>query len=290
MAERDHIRNPAEWGVDQLKLAGAMIGEASHSLAGSEPARDTAPPQVRRIGLADLREALRRGIEDFGACRSDVMFLCVIYPLAGLLLGWTALNHRFLPLVFPMITGFALLGPLAALGLYEISRRREAGLPTSWADAFAVLRSPAIGAIVVLGCGLLAVFLLWLATAYKIFEITLGPEPPLSVGAFANEVLGTGEGWTMIILGIGVGFLFALLVLTLTVVSFPMLLDRDVGLFRALATSVQAVATNPVPMAAWGLIVAGGLVLGSIPVLLGLVIVMPVLGHATWHLYRRLVP
>ena len=290
MAERDHIRNPAEWGADQLKLAGAMIGEASHSLAGSEPARDTAPPQVRRIGLADLRQVLRQGVEDFGACRSDVMFLCIIYPLAGLLLGWTALNHRFLPLVFPMVTGFALLGPLAALGLYEISRRREAGLSTSWADAFGVLRSPAIGAIVVLGCGLLAVFLLWLAAAYKIFEITLGPDEPLSVGAFVGEALGTGEGWTMILLGCGVGFLFALLVLTLTVVSFPMLLDRDVGLFRALATSAQAVATNPVPMAAWGLIVAAGLVLGSIPVLLGLVIVMPVLGHATWHLYRRLVP
>ena len=260
MARGDHIRNPAEWGADQLKLAGAMIGEASHSLAGSEPARDTVPPQVRRIGLDDLRQVLRQGLEDFGACRSDVMFLCVIYPLAGLLLGWTALNHRFLPLVFPMVTGFALLGPLAALGLNEISRRREAGLPTSWADA------------------------------YKIFEITLGPEPPASVGAFVGEALGTGAGWTMILLGCGVGFLFALLVLTLTVVSFPMLLDRDVGLFRALATSAQAVATYPVPMAAWGLIVAGGLVLGSIPVLLGLVIVMPVLGHATWHLYRRLVP
>ena len=100
----------------------------------------------------------------------------------------------------------------------------------------------------------------------------------------------TGAGWALIVVGIGVGFLFAVLVLTISVVSFPMLLDRDVGLFTAVATSVLAVVTNPVPMAVWGLIVAGGLVLGSLPALLGLIVVMPVLGHATWHLYRKVVP
>lgn len=286
MAQTEHIRNPGEWGVDQLKLAGTMLGEAGHSLAGSGDGREIA---VRRIGLDDLKEALARGIDDFAAYRSDVIFICVIYPLAGLLLGWVAFNHRLLPLVFPMVTGFALLGPVAALGLYEISRRREAGLHPSWADAFAVLRAPALGAIVVLGLALLAVFLLWLAAAYKIFLVTLGPEPPASLGTFAGEVLGTGAGWDMIILGCGVGLLFACFVLAISVVSFPLLLDRDVGLYRALATSMRAVAVNPVPMAAWGLIVALGLVIGSIPLLLGLAIVMPVLGHATWHLYRRLV-
>ena len=287
MAQADHIRNPGEWGVDQLKLAGAMLGEAGHSLAGSE---DGADIRVRRIGLADIRDALAKGLDDFAAYRSDVIFLCIIYPLAGLLLGWVAFNHRLLPLVFPLITGFALLGPVAALGLYEISRWREAGLPASWADAFGVVRSPALGAIVVLGFALLAIFLLWLAAAYKIFEITLGPEAPASLGALVHDALATGPGWTMILLGCGVGFLFAALVLSISVVSFPMLLDRDVGLYRALATSVQAVAANPVPMAAWGLVVAGGLFLGSLTLLLGLVIVMPVLGHATWHLYRKLVP
>ena len=94
----------------------------------------------------------------------------------------------------------------------------------------------------------------------------------------------------MIVVGVSVGFLFALLVLVISVVSFPLLLDRDVGLAAAVWTSVRAVILNPGPMAAWGLIVAGGLVIGSIPLFLGLIIVMPVLGHATWHLYRKVVP
>jgi uncharacterized membrane protein len=100
----------------------------------------------------------------------------------------------------------------------------------------------------------------------------------------------SSAGWSLIVVGVGLGFLFAVLVLTISVISFPMLLDRDVGLFTAVATSIHAVVANPVPMAVWGLIVAGGLVLGSLPALLGLIVVMPVLGHATWHLYRKLVP
>jgi uncharacterized membrane protein len=111
----------------------------------------------------------------------------------------------------------------------------------------------------------------------------------MSVGAFVSDVLTTRAGWTMIVVGCGVGFLFAALVLTISVVSFPLLLDRDVGVEAAVATSARVVRTNPVAMAAWGLIVAAGLVVGSLPLLLGLVIVMPVLGHATWHLYRRVV-
>ena len=141
-----------------------------------------------------------------------------------------------------------------------------------------------------LGLVLLAIFLLWLAAAYGIYLVTLGPEPPASLGSFVRDVFTTGAGWTLLVVGVGVGFLFAVLVLTTSVVSFPLLLDRDGGLYTAVATSVRAVLGNPGPMAVWGLIVAGGLVLGSIPVFLGLIIVMPVLGHATWHLYRKVAP
>jgi uncharacterized membrane protein len=153
-----------------------------------------------------------------------------------------------------------------------------------------VVRAPAFGAIVVLGLVLLAIFLLWLVTAYTIYRVTLGQEGIVSFTAFYRDVFTTAPGWALIVVGVGVGFLFAVLVLTISVVSFPMLLDRDVGLFTAVATSVHAVVANPVPMAVWGLVVAGGLVLGSLPALLGLIVVMPVLGHATWHLYRKLVP
>jgi len=245
---------------------------------------------VCQIGVGDLRDVLARGVEDFGAYRTDVIFICIIYPLAGLILARVAAGYDMLPLVFPLASGFALIGPVAAVGLYEMSRRREQGADITWLDAFGVVKAPAFGAILVLGLVLLAIFLLWLAAAWAIYHATLGPEPPASVGSFVRDVFTTGAGWTLIIVGNLVGFLFAVLVLTISVISFPLLLDRDVGLYTAVATSILAVVTNPVPMAVWGLIVAGGLVLGSLPALLGLIFVMPVLGHATWHLYRKVVP
>jgi len=278
------IRNPVEWSWDQLKHTGTALASAGRSLRAS-----AAPPQVRRIDVADLKGVLRKGLEDFGVYRSDVIFLCIVYPIAGFLLARFAFGQDLLPLLFPLASGFALIGPLAAVGLYEMSRRREEGVEITWADAFGVIRAPAFGAILVLGLILLAIFLLWLIAASAIYNVTLGPEPPASTAAFIRDVLTTNAGWAMIVAGCGVGFLFALLVLAISVVSFPLLLDREVGLYTAIATSVRAVVVNPVPMAAWGLIVAGGLVLGSIPILLGLIIIMPVLGHATWHLYRRVV-
>ena len=287
MASSDHIRNPAEWGVDQLRTANLAVERAGHSLRS--PSRDAARPLVRRIELADLKDVLARGISDFAAYRTDVMVLCVIYPVAGLLLAWLAFGYDLLQLVFPLAFGFALIGPVAAVGLYEISRRREQGIEITWADAFGVVRAPAFGAILVLGLVLLAMLLLWLAAAQGVYVMTLGPEPPASLGAFARDVLTTRAGWALVAVGVGVGALFAVLVLTISVVSFPLLLDRNVGLYAAVATSVRAVATNPGPMAVWGLIVAGALAVGSIPLLLGLIVVIPVLGHATWHLYRKVV-
>ena len=287
MASSDHIRNPAEWGVDQLRTANLAVERAGHSLRS--PSRDAARPLVRRIELADLKDVLARGISDFAAYRTDVMFLCVIYPVAGLLLAWLAFGYDLLQLVFPLAFGFALIGPVAAVGLYEISRRREQGIEITWADAFGVVRAPAFGAILVLGLVLLAILLLWLAAAQGVYVMTLGPEPPASLGAFARDVLTTRAGWALVAVGVGVGAVFAVLVLTISVVSFPLLLDRNVGLYAAVATSVRAVATNPGPMAVWGLIVAGALAIGSIPLLLGLIVVIPVLGHATWHLYRKVV-
>jgi uncharacterized membrane protein len=171
-----------------------------------------------------------------------------------------------------------------------MSRRREQGVTVTWVDAFAVLRSPAIGAITLLGLLLMEIFLLWLLAAQAIYDLTLGPEPPASVGMFMHDVFTTGSGWTLIVVGVGVGFLFAVAVLAISVVSFPMLLDRNVGLDTAVGTSIRAVHANPATMAIWGLIVAVGLVIGSVPFLLGLAVVLPVLGHATWHLYRRVLP
>ena len=283
------IRNPIEWATDQLKLAGFVVGSASRAGVGTEEDVEASLPEVRRIGVADLGNVLASGLDDFAAYRTDVIFLCVVYPVVGLVLGRVAFGYGMLPLLFPLASGFALIGPFAAVGLYEMSRRREQGGNVGWPDAFGVIGSRSFGAIVVLGLLLVAIFLFWLVAAESIYEVTLGPEPPASIGSFARDVFTTGAGWTMIVVGVGVGFLFALLVLVISVVSFPLLLDRDVGLSAAVWTSVRVVMVNPGSMAIWGLIVAGGLVIGSIPLFLGLIIIMPVLGHATWHLYRRVV-
>lgn len=286
MALEHHVRNPIEWGWDQLRGAGHAVESAGRSVQGREI---LAPPQIRHIEVGDLSAVLRRGSDDFATYRTDVIFLCLIYPLAGLVLAQAAFGYHFLPLLFPLASGFALVGPIAAVGLYEMSHRHEQGDVVAWSDAFGVVKKPAFGAIVTLALMLVALFCLWLTAANVIYSLTLGPEPPVSIRAFANDVVGTSAGWTMIIVGCGVGFVFALLVLMISVISFPMLVDRDVGLHTAIETSVRAVVENPVPMLAWGFIVAALLVLGSLPLFLGLIFVVPILGHATWHLYRRVV-
>jgi uncharacterized membrane protein len=283
------IRNPIEWGAEQFKHATEHVESSGHSIRGAHPGDAAYAPTIRRIGVADLKDALARGIDDFGACRTDVVFLAIVYPVVGLILAQFAFRQELVRLIFPLASGFALLGPIAAVGLYEMSRQREIGGTASWGHAFGMIRSPSFGAIFLLGLILLATFLLWLGAANAIYWLTLGANPAGSVEGFIRDVLTTEQGWTMIAVGIGVGFLFALVVLAISVVSFPLLLDRDVGLGTAIGTSFRAVAANPGPMAVWGIIVAAGLALGSIPLFLGLIVVMPVLGHATWHLYRKVV-
>ena len=282
-----YIRNPVEWSLDLFKSAGSGI-ETLIAARGTSEALQT-PPAIRRIGPSDIGDALAKGLDDFAAFRDDVALICVIYPVVGLILARIASGYEFVPLLFPLASGFALVGPFAAVLLYEMSRRREQGLAVSWGDAFRVLRSPAISAILALGLMLVALFLLWLGAAWGIYALTLGPEPPASIMGFVRDVLTTERGWALIVIGIGVGFLFAVLAMSISVVSFPLLLDRQVRLGTAVQTSVRAVAANPTGMAVWGLVVAAGLVLGSIPVFIGLIVVMPVLGHATWHLYRKVI-
>jgi len=253
--------------------------------AGAEPAA----PAIRRIGPADLFDALARGWEDFAATPSHGIFLCIIYPLLGVAIAGLTLGFATLPLLFPLAAGFALIGPLAAIGLYELSRRREAGVDTSAANALDVLHSPSIGAIVALGALLMIIFFTWIATARAIYVANFGYATPDSFAQFAHDILFTRQGWTLIVVGNFVGFLFAAVVLTISAVSFPLLLDREVGAAVALLTSVRVVLANPLTMAFWGGIVAALLVIGSLPLFIGLAVTLPLLGHATWHLYRKAV-
>jgi uncharacterized membrane protein len=258
-----------------------------HVIAGAN--ETPAHPVVRKIGLSDLREALSRGLDDFMAMPSHLVFLGLIYPIAGVCLAALTFSNNALPLLYPLATGFALVGPFAAIGLYEISRRRELGMEASWQDAFDVLKSPSIPSIAALGVLLLVIFLAWLTTARMLYQSLFGYAVPASYSQFINDVLTSPQGMSLILAGNALGFVFAVVVLSISVISFPLLLDRDVGAAVAIQTSIKAVLVNPLVMAAWGLIVAAALLVGSLPLFVGLAIAMPVLGHATWHLYRRVV-
>jgi uncharacterized membrane protein len=284
------IRNPIEWSAWQIVFGTRALGHGGRAVHQADEDPRALLAAIRKIRVRDVRDALAKGLKDFETYRTDVIFLSLIYPIVGLVLWRVAFRYDMLPLLFPLASGFALIGPVAAIGLYEMSRQHEEGRVPSWSQAFNVLRAPSIGAILLLGLVLAVVFALWLLAAELIYNLTLGPLPPVSLSAFARDVFTTGPGWAMIGVGVGVGFLFAVLSLAISVVSFPLLLDRKVGVATAVNTSIRAVIANPGPMAAWGAVVVAGLVLGSIPLFIGLAVVMPVLGHATWHLYRKVLP
>ena len=276
------IRNPITWGGVQF----AKLKQLRLQQNAMAPALPLVP---RRITTGDLRASLTAGWRDFLAFRTDVIVLCCIYPIAGAVFAQFASGANLLHMIFPLVAGFALLGPLFATGLYEMSRQQERGAHVTWATAFEPFRQPAIFRIATLGVALLAVFIVWLLAAEMIYSATLGGPAPVSLGQFAHQVLATSAGRAMIVLGIGVGFVFAAAVLCCSVISFPLLLDRNVTVPQAVLASIAAVRANPQVMAIWGLIVAAGLAIGAAPLLVGLIVTLPVLGHATWHLYRRLM-
>ncbi|MBJ3786666.1 DUF2189 domain-containing protein [Devosia sediminis] len=258
-----------------------------HIMAGAGDKLDM--PVIHQITIADLGDVLRRGAADFWAKPSHYVLLMLIYPIIGIVLtvwmnGWHAWT-----LLYPLIGGFALIGPIAALPLYEVSRRRELGEEPGWADAFSVLRSPAIGSILAVGAMLFVLFTLWMASAQALYETLFGFSPPRTLMGLVNQVVNDPGGITLLAIGTGLGALFALVVLCTTVIAFPLLVDRDVGAYVAVETSFRAVLYNRVPLFLWGVIVGAAVFLASLPVFIGLAVVLPILGHATWHLYRKLV-
>lgn len=279
------IGNPASWGAKAVHDGARALGDAAQHMRSDMDVH----PRVHSIGVEDLWKALLLGVRDFSRFRSDVIALVVIYPMIGVLLAAMAFERAMVPFLFPMVSGFALIGPVAAVGLYAMSALHEDGQEASWADALAMLRVRAIGPVLVLGLYLFAMFFLWMAAAYWVYSVTLGPAMPQSVAGFMRDVFTTSDGWTMIWMGCGIGAVFAFVVLVTALTSFPMLLDRPVGLPTAVVTSLRVASKNPLPVVVWGMIVAGMLVLGAMPAFLGMIFVLPILGHATWHLYRMAV-
>lgn len=269
---------------------------------------------VHDIGIEDLRIALRQGWADFLTLRGDLVFLGLVYPAVVILAALYALQSSVVSLIFPLFSGAVLLGPAAASGFYELARRREEGLDTRWRHYFDVFRpgSPSFLPLAALTTVTAVLFILWIGAASMIYAATLGHGQPVSmadflrtsmmyagdlgvrepasISVFLRELFTTPEGWTMIVVGNLVGLVFAAVTLAISVVSFPMLIDRRrIGWEVALRTSVRLTRRNPGTVALWGLIVVALLVLGSLPAFVGLAVVLPVLGYATWHLYTRAV-
>jgi uncharacterized membrane protein len=246
-------------------------------------------PKVGKIRTADLKDALARGFDDFKAKPSHLVLCIMIYPVVILVAARVGAGYEILPMIWPLFSGLALVAPLFAMGLYEMSRRREQGLEVSLKDGLRVLSSPSIGAIVILSLTMIFIFLVWLLVAMEIYRVIFSGGIAVEIGDFIQQIFFTANGMLLMIVGTCAGFVFAVAVLCISVVSFPLLLDRKVSALTAAKTSMRVVLANPVTMAIWGLIIAGLLFVGSLPALVGLAVVIPVLGHATWHLYRKVV-
>ena len=244
---------------------------------------------IRRMSFDDIGFALKAGWADYRDKRGEIVFLGLIYPAVGLIAGVATFERDLLPLLFPLAAGLSLMGPALASGFYELARRREAHDDPRWVHAFDLFSDRRFWPILALTAFVAALFAAWMGCAWAIYSMTLGADPAASGAAFFERLFTTAAGWEMMIAGDLVGLLFAIAVLAVSAISFPMLVDGKVGPLTAAETSLRAAKANPKVFAAWGLTVAALLVAGSIPLFVGLALVLPTLGFATWHLYRRAV-
>ncbi len=255
----------------------------------STDARVSETPVIHTVQPAELRSVLRKGLADFEAKPTHGVFLTLIYLLIALFAALFGLGENFLPLLFPLVGGLALVGPLAACGLYELSRRRELGQDYSWYHVFDVAKAPSRWGIAAMGVILAALFVAWLMTAELLYGMFFAERAPADVTAMMRQIFMTSAGVQLLITGTLVGFVYSVVVYMATVVSLPMMMQQKTSLGRAVVTSLRVVKTNWQTMVTWYLMVVGLVLLASLPLFVGLGLVVPILGHATWHLYRRSV-
>jgi uncharacterized membrane protein len=245
-------------------------------------------PVVRRIKVADIAEALGLGLRDFQAMPFYGLLFGALYASGGnvILLCLTAFGLVYL--AYPLAAGFALIGPFVAIGLYEVSREREAGEKPSLHSIWSTVKSRSeIGWMAFVT---LFIFVIWMYQVRLLIALLIGLNASFSsLHEFITVVLTTNEGLVFLAIGNAVGAALSLVLFSLTVVSFPLLLDRDVDFVTAMITSVRAVVTSPLPMISWAAVIVVLLIASALPYFLGLLVTLPVLGHTTWHVYRRIV-
>ena len=246
--------------------------------------------QVRKITHEDLSIALRQGLDDFLTFRGDIVFAGLVYTIIGIAAVVMTTSKPLMPFFLPVVAGVGLLGPVAAVGFYELAKRREDGEPHLHGFNFLDVRKRAsVDDMGIVAGLLLAIFFAWLLAAGALYALIFGWWTPESIPDFLTTVFTTARGWALIISGGVVGAVFGWLVLALSVVSMPMLVDRDMTASEAVSASWRAANANRGEMIRWGLIVTALLILGSAPLFVGLAFVLPWLGYATWHLYTRMV-
>jgi uncharacterized membrane protein len=262
---------------------------AARTIAVSQPAGVSRKIPVRQITSSDLNQSLSDGWRDFMEMRGDIIFLALLYPLIGIVAAIATLGGPLVPLFLPIAAGIGLLGPVVAVGFYEMARRRELGLHSNWPHFLDVRKRPSFDEIASVAGLLLTIFALWLLAAGILYVALFGWVEPASTGQFLREVFTTERGWALILIGGIVGAIFGVIVLAVSVVSMPMLVDCNTTASSAVRTSIRAARATAGVTLRWGIIVATLLVLGSIPLFIGLAVVLPWLGYSTWHLYTRLL-
>lgn len=246
-------------------------------------------PEVRALSAADLSACLKKGLKDF---KSEPLFGLVfgsVFALAGIAIVLSVTAWEMPWMIYPFAIGFPLVGPFAAVGLYEVSRRIDQGKPVTWTGILSVIWAQRRRELAWMAFVMLFVFWIWMYQVRLLIALVLGRMSFSTLEKFMSIVLTTPEGWMFLAVGHVVGAILALALFSITVISIPLLLEREIDVVSAMITSVKAVLASPVPMLGWGVFVTLAMIAGSAPVFLGIVFVLPVLGHATWHIYRAAV-
>jgi uncharacterized membrane protein len=246
-------------------------------------------PEVRAVSVADIRASLAEGISDFIRAPAFGFFFGGIFALGGICitLALTAWDRPWL--IYPFAIGFPLIGPFAAVGLYEVSRRLESGRPLAWSAVLSVLWAQRRRELSWMAFVVLFVFWIWMYQVRLWMALILGRMSFATFEKFLTVLFTTWQGWTFLIVVHLVGGALALIMFSLTVISIPLLMQRDIDFVTAMLTSIRAVLASPLVMLGWGAIVTLAVIVACLPFFLGLLLVLPILGHATWHLYRRAV-